>query len=306
MNSEFAQIYDYQSPKQFLLDRVSSIQKQDPSVSIRGLATKMGLKSHALLLMLLQGKRPLRVKHATPIAKGLGLSSQERLYLQALIQFDSALDLEEKRLCGLWLSNLHPEHTVASRQIDHFELVSNWIHMALLSLCETHDFDPAPEAIARRFGGRVSSTEVRAAIERLRSLELITFNASNGSFKPSQHQVCTPDDVASQGVRKYHKEVMRLAHDALERVPLNQREFQSFAISIPAAKASLAKEMIRKFRQQFGKAMGSEPGDEVYQFNLQFFQLTESREGPRKARPSQDEGVDSETTPQTLSGEIVC
>jgi uncharacterized protein (TIGR02147 family) len=301
MSYEAVNIYDYQSPRQFLLDRVNALQKSDPELSARALSRKMGFKSHALLLMLLHGKRPLRVKHAPLLARGLGLSSQERLFLQALIQFDNAEDIEEKQLCSLWLSDLHPEGRVKTRQIDEFEMISNWIHMAILSLCETSDFDPKPEAIARRLGKKVAAQEVRAAIERLKTLKLIEMNP-DGSFHSTQNQVQTADDVASRGARKYHKEVMSLAADALEKVPLSRREFQSFAISIPDAKVSLAKELIRKFRSQFAKAMGVEPGDEVYQLSIQFFQLTES---PARMVRTEDEGAATGSN-KLKQGEIPC
>jgi uncharacterized protein (TIGR02147 family) len=283
---ETASIYNYQNPRQFVLDRVNTAQRENSGVSIRQLALKMGI-SHTLLVMILQGKRSLRVKHAGAIAQGLGLSSQERLYLQALIQLDSAKDVEEKHLCQLLLTELHPEQPVKIRQIEQFELISNWIHMAILSACDLSDFDPAPEAIAKRFGTRVNANEIRAAMERLKGLGLIEL-LPDGGFRPTQKKVTTPDDVANAGARRYHKEVMDLAQEALDRVPISHREFQSCAISVPDNKVALAKEMVRKFRSQLAKAMG-EGGDEVYQFNIQFFQLTES---PRRSLRREDEGVD--------------
>lgn len=301
-NTQSTSIYHYQSPRQFLLDRVNALQKAEAPVSIRQLSTKMGFKSHTLLVMLLQGKRPLRVKHAGPIATGLGLSSQERLFLQALIQFDCAQDLEEKRLCQIWLSELHPERDVKTHRLEQFELVANWIHMAILSVSETTDFDPAPESIAKRLGGRVTAHDVRAAVERLKSLKLIEF-AADGRFRPTGHRTTSPDDVANAGVRRYHREVMGLAQEALDRVPLEQREFQAFSISVPDTKVPLAKELVRKFRSQFAKAIGLDDGDEVYQMNIQFFQLTENR--VRMVR-TEGEGVDTGWTKQRSKEGIPC
>jgi uncharacterized protein (TIGR02147 family) len=91
-------------------------------------------------------------------------------------------------------------------------------------------------------------------------------------------------------VRQYHKQVMNLALEAVEAQSVEAREYQSFAIALPKGKLPLAKDMIRKFRAQFVKAMQSEVCDEVYQFNLQLFQLTESP--PARRRVSEDEGVD--------------
>lgn len=281
-------VYNYESPRQFLLERISADQKADPSLSVRSIARKMGLNSHALLVMLMQGKRPFRVKHATALAKGLELPSQERLYLQALIQFDGAEDLDEKKLCSLWLSELNPGRPVLTRELESYEIVSQWIHFAILSVIETHDFDPTPSAIAQRLGPKTNTAEVMAALERMKAAGLIEATAA-GSYTLTSQRFTTTDGVANAGARQYHSQVMTLAQDALQSVPLSRREYQAFSISIPDAKISLAQEMIRKFRSQFAQAMGLEPGDEVYQLNIQFFQLTEC---PSRSR-GEDEGVDT-------------
>jgi uncharacterized protein (TIGR02147 family) len=293
-------IYNYQSSRQFLVDKVRELQATDPTLSVRALARKMGMKSHALLMMLLQGKRPLRVKHAASLAKGFDLSSQERLYLQALIQFDSADDVEERQLCQLWLSDLHPAAPAPVRELEEFELVSNWLHMAILALSLTVDFDPSAEAIARRFGEKTTVAEIRSALERLKSLGLIEYDSS-GRFLPTSRSISTSDDVANAGARKYHRSVMHLADQALDSVALERREFQSFSLNIPDEKVPLAKEMIRKFRSQFAKAMAAEKTDHVFQMNIQFFQLTES---PVRMGRAEDEGVESEWPNQQNEGEI--
>lgn len=285
-------VYSYQSSRQFLLDQVNRWQNSAGGDSIRNLAKRMKI-SHTLLVMLIQGKRPLRIKHAPALALGFGLSAPERIYLQALIQSESAKDVEEKQLCQLWLSELHPARSqVNTRLLDEFELVSNWVHMAILSICEIKDFDPRPEAIAERLGGRVTSIEVRSAIERLKSLGLIRLE-KNGRFVPTQTQVTTQDDVISQGVRNYYKQVLDLAKEAVERQTIEQREFQGFAFAVARHKIPLAKEMIRKFRAQFLKAMESDVTDDVYQMNIQMFQLTES---PVRQKRTEDEGVDENRT----------
>lgn len=284
---ESISVFNYMSPRLFLLDKITALQKKNALNSIRQIALSMGI-SHTLLIMLLQGKRPIKVKHSLKVAQGLGLSTMERQYLQALIQFDLAQDPEEKQLCQLWLAELHPKKNVTTKIVDEFTTISNWIHMTLLAMSTLNHFDPTPEAIVRRLGNKITVNEVRAAIERLHSLKLIEWTA-DGKFKPTSQNLTTTDDVANSGVRRYHHQVLELAQKALQEVPLSQREFQSFSISIPKEKIILAKEMIRKFKTQFANAMGVENGDEVFQFNIQFFQLTESP--IRKAR-TEDEGVD--------------
>ena len=154
--------------------------------------------------------------------------------------------------------------------------------------------------IAKRLGSRVTPNQVRAAIERLSALKLIRFS-SDGKFTCTADRVTTADDVANLAARKYHKQVMELASVALDQVPLEKREFQSFSISIPNAKRSLAKELIRKFRTQFANAIGLTSGDEVYQMSIQLFQLTES---PEQVVCPEDAGVGTESGKTTTQKEF--
>ncbi len=292
-------IFNYASPRQFLLDTLSSKQKLDPEFSVRKWAKEMDLKSHTLLVMLLQGTRPLRVKHAAFLAKGLRLSSQEKLYLQALIQFEGAEDPEEKSLYELWLSDLNPGKEFRTKEVDEFMVISHWVHMAILAITQLRDFESSAQWIHARLKSKVEISEINAALTRLLSLGLLVKN-KEGKLEATFNRVTTRDDVANAGARKYHQEVLKLAGEAIEKSPITQREAQSFVLSVSSDKIPLAKEMIRKFRAQFAQAIGSDAGSEVYQMTVQFFQLTESP----TSKGVEDEGVDTENNPVSSKKEI--
>jgi uncharacterized protein (TIGR02147 family) len=282
-------VFQYQSARQFLLDYVAHQQKSTPGFSLRKWAKSMGLGSHTHLTMILQGKRSLTLKHAPFFAKGTELSSPERLYFQALIQFENAETPEERDLCRLWMSEANPGGDYRVREVDEYIVISHWVHMAILAMTDNKDIKGTAEEIHARLGGskaKVSITEVRAAMERLRALELV--REENGKLICTYARITTRDDVANRGAREYHKQVARLGIDAIEEQAVDEREFQSFAVSVPRDKIALAKEMIRKFRTQFYEAMTSEPGDDVYQTQIQFFRLTER---PSEMVPKEDEGA---------------
>ena len=248
----------------------------------------MGMNSHALLVMILQGKRSLSLKQVPYFSKGMNLSTPERLYFQALIQFENASSPEEKDLCRLWLDEANPGKEYRVREIDEYIVIAHWVHMAILALTDNKNFSGKPEEIKLRLGEKVSLAEIRSALERLRALDLV--REEKGRLICTSARVTTKDDVANRGAREYHKQVARLGIDSIERQSVDEREFQSFAVSVPKAKIPLAKEMIRKFRTQFYQAMTMEPGDEVYQTQIQFFRLTER---PSKAVSKEDEGTGS-------------
>jgi uncharacterized protein (TIGR02147 family) len=283
-------VFDYQSPRQFLLDALSEKQKKNPGYSLRQWCLKMGQKSHTLVTLILQGKRPLRIKHAAMFARGLDLASQENVYFQGLIQMENATTPEEKKLCALWLSDLHPGGVFTTRELDEFSVISDWVHMTILSMTRLKGLSGSPEEISKRLGLKVSTNEVRAAVSRLLDLGLIQKN-KDGKLEATYHRVTSKDEIASSGGREYHRQVIDLAKNAIEAQSIHEREFQSFGIAIAQDKIQLAKDMIKKFRAQFAQTVGARPGegDEVYQTNIQFFRLTES---PReKSVSSEDEGA---------------
>lgn len=294
---EVQSVFQYQSAKRFLLDTVEHKQKTDAAFSVRKWAREMGLGSHALLVMILQGKRSMTLRQVPFLAKGLGLSSPERLYFQALIQFENAKTQEEKDLCQLWLSEINPGSKFRVRDIDEYIVIAHWVHMAILAMTGLAAFRGSAEEIHARLGGKVLIHEIRAALERLKALNLVEMK--DGRLTCTVERVSTRDDVANRGAREYHKQVASLVAMALETQSVEQREFQSFAVSVPKSKIPLAKEMIRKFRIRFYEAMTQEPGDEVYQTSIQFFRLTES---PSELVPKEDEGAETKNSPLAYSG----
>ena len=91
-------IFGYQNPQKYLLDVLAYRQRMNSQFSARAWAREMGLTAHSLLIMLLQGTRPLRLKHVEFLTKGLSLSTIEHLYFRVLIQLSQADTHEEKQL----------------------------------------------------------------------------------------------------------------------------------------------------------------------------------------------------------------
>lgn len=271
-----ASIYLYKSATRYLLDRVVEKQKNDFNFSIRKWSKEMGFPSHSLLAMVLQGKRNLTLKQVPFFAKGLNLSTPEKMFFQGLIQVENAKTKEEKDWCELWLSELRPSSAseLKIRELDEYASISDWIHPALLALSDTRESYDDAESARIKLGSRHTAVETRVAIDRLVSLSLLKKDSA-GLYRATCLRMTTKDDVATRGVREYHKQCAILASEKITEQNRHERELQSLAIAIPSTKLPQAKELIRKFRAQFSAAMGSEHADQVYQLNLHFFRLTE-------------------------------
>lgn len=296
-------VFRYTSAKQFLLDSLDYKKKKNPQFSVRQWAKKMGLQSHTLLTLLIQGKRPLRVKHAKFLSLGLGLSMKENLFFQTLIQYEAASSIEEKELCKMWLVEQNPGQDFTTRELDEFSVISDWIHMAILGASRLKDFDGKPETLKNRIGSKTSVHEIRSAMNRMMEMGLLEKQA-DGNLWPAYQRITNKDDVANAGARKYHQQVIELAKNAIEEQGVTEREYQSLSIAIRKEDLDLAKEMIKKFRMQFVQALGlqTREADELYQLNVQFFRLTESPAAVTSVTAAVNEGAETKTnTVKTVS-----
>ena len=268
-------VFHYQSARDYLKDAIAEKKRLLPDFSIRKFCKASNFGSHSLLVMILNGRRRMTLKQVPALVEGFTLSSEERIFLQTLIQLDNSTSEEEKNLCKLWLNDLNPKRDYRIVEIEQYHVIADWIHMAILTLAKIKGALISPENIYHLVNEKVPVPKIREALERLLDLGLLK-KEIDGTFTPAFASVKTKDDVSNKGAREYHKQVARLAIDAVEEQSPDIREFQSFALTVPEGKIPLAKELIRKFRHQLVQVLDAEPGSEIYQCNLHFFKLVES------------------------------
>lgn len=267
-------VYHYLDPFEFLADYINERKREEPSFSIRKWAKEMNLKGHNLLVMILNKKRSLKVKHLSFLGEGLRLNHEEQVWFRTIIQRISAKDSEERRLYELFLTKISPRNDFVLKEVEEFKAISDWYHMAILALADIPNFKVTAENVRTHLKREVPKMKISAAIERLRSLDLLKED-EKGDLRCTYCRLSSKNDFASKAVQAYHKQTSNLAIEAVERDGVEVREFQSFALAIDPSKITLAKDLIREFRKSFSAAV-SGGGSQVYQTNIQFFQLTES------------------------------
>jgi uncharacterized protein (TIGR02147 family) len=248
-----------------LNQRFAELKRKNASYSIRALAKRIGLNSGALS-SILNGKRNVSPTLARRICENLGLDPQERMEI---------LDLfPKKRAYSKPTQAANPDgSTSAYVQLSaaQFRVVAEWQHFGILVLMRTRGFKSEAEWIARRLGLTVPKTE--KAISRLISVGLLE-QTEDGCLKRATHKFRTSDDVVDLSVRRSHEENMDLAKEALHKNQVTERDFTHISLAIHPKNLSMAKELIRKFEDEFAKLVESEDATEVYRLSMQFFPLT--------------------------------
>lgn len=270
----YLDVYKFESPHIYLLEVFNERKSFDENFSMRKWAKEMDLKSHSILNFLMTGRRGMRLSHVDFLSKGMKLDQDESSYLKALIQFEQAKTADEKELIALLLKELNPREITDFKVIENLKAVSDWSYATILSICDLSNFDGEMETIFKSLGGKLSISEVREKVLRLKKIGLLNEDEA-GRLYPVHKKTSVPNDIKSEGVRLYHKSVLEMSKSALDEVELAEREFQSFAISMDKMKTPKVKKMIRNFLAKLEEETQSDYTDNVYQFNIQFFRLTQ-------------------------------
>jgi uncharacterized protein (TIGR02147 family) len=251
--------------QRYLQTRFLELQAKNPSFSLRAFAKKLDLSPSALS-ELLRGHRHGSRKLAARLASRLLLDPQETHEL--LKHFD-----EKKPRPSVAQDVLDPDsRDYLKLTADQFQLISEWVHYAILSLIQTRDFEPDADWIAARLG--VSASKVEACLERLLRLGLIE-RSETGRLTRTFAKIHTPDDVFNVSLQKAHIADMELAKEALVNLPVELRDFTSLTLPTSPERMPEIKKLIRRFRDEATQLLESTPSKtEVYQMSVYLYPLT--------------------------------
>ncbi len=237
--------------RDLLKAHIKEIQQRNPAFSLRSFARKTKISPGAVH-EILKGQRALSPEMAKKIVSTLQLSETERA------SFDEAIDgTDVERI-------LLPDEAE--------ELIQNWKYFAILSFFELDEPVTTPEEVSRRLG--ISATESRKYFDYLEKFGFVTRD-SQGAYQHSGQQWATRDGVPSTLLRQVHKDGLSLAENALESVPVDERDFYSLTFAGSPGKLKIAKKEIRKFCDKLERTMGRGPIESVYKLSLQLIPLDE-------------------------------
>jgi uncharacterized protein (TIGR02147 family) len=241
------------SPRGWLENEFKKKRAKNSRYSLRMMARQLDLPS-GRLSEIINGKRKVTRKLAEKIANRLSFTPEQReKFLATVERSKKSTDQFET-----------PDYKQLS--IDSFYLIADWYHFAILNLMNVKGFESDPAWIARRLG--ISSVEVKSAIDRLIRLGLIEVDGS--VFRSVEANLTTTHDVDSVALKLSHKQSLQQAIEALDEVPVFERDITSITMAVDTSKLPLAKEMIRQFRRKLCALLeNSSSRNEVYNLNVQ-------------------------------------
>lgn len=248
--------------RRLLQDTLINRCKANSSYSLRAFAKQIQLEP-SFLSKLLSGKRRATHRVISKVANRLSLSPEEtQTYISGASKKPSG-PVEQTEYQNL--------------AMDHFRMIADWYHYAILELTLLQDFESDASWIAKKLG--IKKIEAQAALERLERLEMLTKNKKGEYENTSGNNTTVGNEFTAVAFRKLQKQILTQALHALENDPIEKRDQSSMTMAIDPALIPQAKEKIKKFRRELCTFLqeNNRPKKEVYQLSVSLFAVTETK-----------------------------
>lgn len=261
-------IYESNSSRELLVDQIEEKISMNPNYSANAFARDIGV-SKAYLSLMLNGRRKITLKLAEKISKKLNLTPKEKEFFLCLCRIDQSRDEHTKECYRAELKKIKKESNINEMTLEQFQVISDWKYSAILEAIQIKAKDHV-SLCSKKLG--LSKKEVLACIAVLENQGLIS--RSDGLFfRNDQGHLSTPTEIQSSALRKFHKQVLVQALEAVDTQSMEERNFSGLTLSLDPTLLSEAKKKIRSFIREMSDFLDTESKSEVYQLEIQLFKL---------------------------------
>lgn len=251
--------------------------KERAAFSYRAFSMRAKLKSPNYLKLVIDGERNLTPAMAKRFAAACGLVGQPALFFSELVAFGQATSIDDRNDIYSRLRRFRQYREAHQLQIAQDEYHSRWYLPAIRELALAHDFRPDPEWIASRLVPKIRVSDAKLALDVLLQLGLLVPN-DKGGLSQGTPLVSTGAETASLHMVNFHRTMMQLASESLERIPHARRDISSVTLCLGPSGLEMVKRAIVRFRRELLELSELEDAPEqVVQVNFQLFPLSATR-----------------------------
>ncbi len=267
-------IFDYLDYRAFLKDMFNYRKEKNPNYSYRVFAGKAGFSSPNFLKLLITGQRNLSNEGVGKIARGFGLNKQEREHFENLVFMNQASTHDEKD--HYYKKMMSANGYLKSHKIgkSSYLYCSKWYYPAIREIAVFGNRNASPEEIARLLNPGITAKEAEKALNILLELDLLRKD-KDGLWEQVDKVVTTGPEVNSLVIANYHKEMIKLGMESIERYSSDKRDVSGLTLSVKKDSIAEIKKRIIAFKKELLRmACDDEEPDQVMQINIQAFPLT--------------------------------
>ncbi|MBN1308266.1 MAG: TIGR02147 family protein [Chitinispirillaceae bacterium] len=267
-------IFEYMDYRDYLRSLFEQRKADHPFFSYRLFSQKAGFKSPNFLKLVVDGKRNLTKESVYRVAKAFGLNKSESDYLENLVFLNQSKTLDEK---NLYLSRILRYRVKCDPRLlesSEYDYYSQWYHPVICELVTALDFKEEFRRLGNAVIPAISAAEAEKSVALLLKIGLIA-RKGDGSYVRTSASFTTGPQVRSVAVANYHKAMMRLGSESIERFAAGDRDITSVTVTVSAETCRTIREKLQRLRRELLElAEADRTPQRVVQLNLQLFPLS--------------------------------
>lgn len=266
-------VLDHQSYRTYLKSVLAETERTNPAFSLRAFALKLDL-APSYLSAILKGKKNLSHERAMNLASRLKLKAKEQEYFCLLVQIESTADPALKESYLKRAQSLNPRTEIQNLSLDHFKVISDWYHFAILTSTELSNTEITAQNLTKLLG--LSKPEAELALERLERLEMLEKD-ENGHYQKTNSNPRFVSESPNAALRKFHSQTLTKAIESLETQSPKEKIIGSETFAIDSGLLEEFRDLTERFfNEATALAQKSKKKDQVYHLGLQFFKFTQN------------------------------
>lgn len=269
--TNFSDVADY---RDLLKSYYEQRKKEMPFYSYRMMGDKLGLDS-SYLYRVLQKKQHLPA-HVIPAAKELlDFDGRSAEYFDLLVAAGISKSADKKAELMAKAVALRDVERHSLQQAE-LKLLENWWIPAVRAYLELNGGIVNIKKIAKDLCPPITEEQAAEAIEILKEVGLVK-NVASGRLALTDAHLTVSGQEKSAAVRHFQKQVLFLASEALDSVPVNERNISTLTLSVDQACFDDLGEMLREFRRLVQKRVDeSKRPDRVMQLSMAFYPVAKT------------------------------
>lgn len=241
----------------------------------RGFSELAGFASSGYLKLVCQGKANLSNAGVHQVAKAMKFTASETAYFKELVSLNQAKTVVDKDKSLKNLEKLSKNCKTRILRDDSLDYFSNWQNAVIRELAPKAPANAKTSNIARQVLPEITAAEVGRALKFLTATGMLQKN-EDGSYVQTDKVLSSGNkDLSSVALRSFHKQLGKLAIEALDNVPVNERNSSDLVIGITSAQYEKLVQKILDFRREVLDIVAeTDDMDRVYCLQLNLFPLS--------------------------------
>lgn len=267
-------ISDYQDYRSIIQDFYDE-NKSRGMLTWRGFSEIAGFASSGYLKLVCQGKANLSDSGMMQVAKAMKLTVAETAYFKELVCLNQAKTVTDKEQCLKNLDELSKNCKARVLRDDALDYFSNWQNAVVRELAPKAPANAKTSNIARQVLPEITAAEVGRALKFLTATGMLVKN-EDGSYTQTDKVLSSDNkDLSSVALRSFHKQLGQLAIDALDNVPVKERNSSDLVMGITSEQYDKLVQKILDFRREVLDIVSeSSDMDRVYCLQMNLFPLS--------------------------------